>query len=555
MTAESTLWSVPPRRSLRAAAERGPSLAERLSDGILRLSPGVLLPRLAARDRFPARLLGLPRDPVAGDRAAGEALLVGRMTHGGHTARLAGFDWAAPMPPGFAAHADSFAWVRDLAATGSPRAAAIVQPLLASWLAAHPRRPAPAAPDRTGARLLVWTLNWGLLNDRAEPTVRSALLTAYARTARHLATMIPRAAEGLPRLRAAAGAVAGGLSLAGADAALAQAETAFRAALRSFAGEGGAVASRAPLDQLDLVELLCALAAVYIARARPDPSADIVLRAASVLAGMTRTDGGLAAFHGAGGAQRRVRHALALVAPTERRPEPGYERVEAGDSVLVLDAGPPPEQRASIGCHASTLSFDFGQAGERLVVNCGGARGVAAALDPALAAALRTTAAHSTLVVADHNSTRLRDDGCLGRGVSEVTVRRDRSDEGHLVEACHDGYRRRFGLDHRRRLFLSACGRDLRGEDELIARGNAPVRAHFALRFHLDHTVVADAAANEVMAATPSGAIWSFRCREARPLLEDSVVLCDEGVPRRARQIVVTGHGPSLTAWSFRRIA
>src|SRR6185503_14447618 len=104
---------------------------------------------------------------------------------------------------------------------------------------------------------------------------------------------------------------------------------------------------------------------------------------------------------------------------------------------------------------------------------------------PDLVHALRTTAAHSTLTLGDRNSTAIHDDGSLGKGVSEVElVRNDTA--GTRIEASHDGYVKRYGLLHERRLNLTSDGRLLNGEDRLIAagrkrRGDA---VPFAVRFH-----------------------------------------------------------------------
>lgn len=553
MTSDSTLLAAAPRRFTRSQLERGPSLAEKVSGEVRRLSYGTILHRLRLRERYPATLLATPRDPVAGDRAAGEALLGGRMDFAGHSERLAGFDWRAAGPMAFRDYADSFDWVRDLAATGSPRARAILQPLLVSWLAANADYNGFSwAPERIGARLLLWVLHSGLIAGQAELTVRSAWLTAMGRGARHLQNCIERAPEGLPRLRAAAGLAAAGLALPESEARLARGEAALRAALAEFVSGDGGVASRAPADQLALLELLLGLEAVYAARGRALPVAQVLARVAGALGGLAHGDATIAAFHGVGLGGARVGQALRLCAAAAE-PDSGYQRLQAGGSVVVMDAGPPPEQRASQGCHASTLAFEFSHAGERLIINCGGARGAGRPPAAELAAALRTTAAHSALVVADSNSTRLRDDGCLGRGVAEVTVRREEAGGGVLVEATHDGYRRRFGLDHRRRLFLSADGRDLRGEDELSASHRLHVRAPFAIRFHLHPTLSAEARAGEVLFACPSGAVWSFRCRDAVPTIEDSLVLGTEGA-RRTQQIVITGHGPAVFAWTLKRI-
>ena len=128
--------------------------------------------------------------------------------------------------------------------------------------------------------------------------------------------------------------------------------------------------------------------------------------------------------------------------------------------MLVFDAAPPPPPRALKGACASTLAFELSDGPNRLIVNCGGAGEARGALPAGLVHALRTTAAHSTLTLGDRNSTAIHEDGSLGKGVGEVELVRDDT-AGSRIEASHDGYARRYGLIHERRLNLSSDGREL----------------------------------------------------------------------------------------------
>src|SRR3954467_12487564 len=83
----------------------------------------------------------------------------------------------------------------------------------------------------------------------------------------------------------------------------------------------------------------------------------------------------------------------------------GYQRLSAAGTVLIMDAAPPPLARLVEGGCASTLAFELSDGVQRIVVNCGGARMTNASVPAALTEGLRTTAAHSTLVIGDSNST------------------------------------------------------------------------------------------------------------------------------------------------------
>ena len=88
----------------------------------------------------------------------------------------------------------------------------------------------------------------------------------------------------------------------------------------------------------------------------------------------------------------------------------------------------------------------------------------------------------------------------------------------------HDGYRSLYGIIHRRRLWLSADGGDLRGEDMFTGPEGRPVTVpdrRFIVRFHLHPTVKATLAQSgqAVLMRLPSGRGWRLRAsgRRHRP--------------------------------------
>src|SRR3546814_7846250 len=111
---------------------------------------------------------------------------------------------------------------------------------------------------------------------------------------------------------------------------------------------------------------------------------------------------------------------------------------------------PPRSTRTYTLFPYTTLFRSLADGQQRIVVNCGGDIGSPRRLPAELTGLLKTTAAHSTLVIEDVNSTSIRNDGMLGKGVAEVLVHRQENEAGTWVDAGHDGYARRFGIEHRR---------------------------------------------------------------------------------------------------------
>lgn len=182
------------------------------------------------------------------------------------------------------------------------------------------------------------------------------------------------------------------------------------------------------------------------------------------------------------------------------------------------------------------------------------------ALPSSIGEALRTSAAHSTLVLADSNSTAIHLDGSLGKGVTFVELDRQEQETASRIEATHDGYVRRFGLKHCRKLALSSDGRELGGEDVLLPAGarKAAGLIGFALRFHLAPGVEPTATADGLGALlrVDGGPLWQFRCRGGALSIEESIWIDGAGRPATTSQLVVTGETPAggtSISWALKR--
>jgi uncharacterized heparinase superfamily protein len=210
------------------------------------------------------------------------------------------------------------------------------------------------------------------------------------------------------------------------------------------------------------------------------------------------------------------------------------------------------------------LAFEFSEGPQRLIVNCGGAGDAQGALPGQLVFGLRTTAAHSTLTLGDRNSTAIHSDGSLGKGVSEVEASRDETAGICRAEATHDGYARRFGLIHERRLLLSPDGRQLTGEERLYPpegrrrRRSDPIS--FAVRFHLAPGVQATTTADGqgALLRIRGGPVWQFRCRGGMLSTEDSLWIDGAARPHATLQLVIAGETPPegmTISWEMKRAA
>jgi len=193
-------------------------------------------------------------------------------------------------------------------------------------------------------------------------------------------------------------------------------------------------------------------------------------------------------------------------------------------------------------------------------VNCGGPGPLPTELPQELVDGLRSTAAHSTLVLADTNSTNILADGSLGKGVEDVAIDRAEDNDSSRLEASHDGYVRSFGMVHKRSLMLGNDGKEVRGADQLIPKGRKKIResAPYAARFHLapgvEPTITADGMG--AILRSKGAPPWNFRCRGGNLAAEESLWIDGRGQPHSTMQLVILGEISALggeIGWQFRR--
>ena len=546
----------PPRLS---AGERILRMAYRL---------GVPGPTLAAPFSKPdaLRLLATVDTPLGGDRASGMALRAGHfLIHGAKvTIEEMDFESSSRMTEPFERVIHGFSWLRDLSAA-APReqAVPIAERICEAWLDANHKTKASVGKgaawevEHAGKRLLAWLVHAPLVLSDGKSGMRKRMLVAVEQTARWLDRNASRSSDGLGEVAGWCAITAAGLLTPQGKARRLYGEAGLVRALGELVSEDGGVLSRSPLAQMDAIALLTDLKACYDATGREMPDALHVMRELLVppLLALRHGDGGLASWNGAGAVRADSIAGLVEASGVRTRPlkdvrEWGFQRLSGGKTIVQMDAAPPPKGRhARFGC-ASTLAFEMSEGFDRIIVSCGGAA-LAGGLVPArIEQGLRATAAHSTLVLDDANSTAVLLHGKLGKGVEIVEVeQRDLDGEAQRLEASHDGYAARFGLLHRRILALRNDGSELRGEDVLEPKAKRGKRGKigFAIRFHLGRGVETRLAEDKRGASLllPGGSLWQFRlggdAAAASCSLEESLWVDGDGRPHAIQQLVVEG--------------
>ncbi|MGH6931291.1 MAG: heparinase II/III family protein [Dongiaceae bacterium] len=536
-------------------------LRQRIWYGVRRPLFGSGLYGLTLPTRVPAGPSPAPlSDSWPGNAAQGSAIIQGMFTFAGQTIREPAPLWSpvgATRP--WLAELHGFEWLRDLRAVGGEGGRRAGRQLIERWIDDNSRWDAVSwSPELIGRRLAAWLSHFEFLGVGSDALFRGRYLLSAARQAAHLARVLPAGLGGSELLTAIIGLIQAGLVLPrGGNWNLLGRRLLEHHLPRQLRADGGHC-ERSPTIHLALLRRLTDLRAAIGAtgQAEPDNLDNAIAGLAQMIRLFQHGDGRLALFNDSNEEEdwlidmalgRADGKGLAM----KQAPDSGFQRLAAGRTVAIVDAGLPALPGADEHVHAGTLSFEMSVGKERLVVNCGAHPG-----GEDWWRAQRSTAAHSTLVVDDTNSMAFADDGGVVRGPHEVTCRRQDSDGNTWLEMSHDGYREVYDLVHQRRLYLSAGGDDLRGEDRLEGAGRRP----FAIRFHLHPEVNAETShdGQAAILRLASGAGWRLRATGGPVTLNESIYLGQRGEQRRSQQAVITGEtaGEGATIkWAITREA
>ena len=505
--------------------------------------------RFTLLGRAPRDLALVPPDAWPGSADRGATIVNGEFSFFGETVRGGLRAWRpGGMSDAWLAELHGFDWLRDLRALGGDGARRQARDLVGDWLVRQSSWQEIAwRPDVMGCRLFTWLGQHDFFCASADDDYRQNYLTSLVRQAKHLSRVLPRGTDGAGLILAAKGLIAAGVSLPGHSAWTAQGlKLLERACAQQILADGGHV-SRNPAIQSQVLRHLVDTRSALLAARREVPAflMAAIDRAAPFLRMLRHNDGGLALFNGANEGPGWLIDMLLAQADSRGRPltsapHSGFERIVANRTIVLLDTGAPTRSPIDANAHASTLATEISVGRERIIVNCGARPG---AREP-WTQVQRSTAAHSTMVVDDTNSTEVFATGKAGRRPGNILI--DRNDENGSVwlSASHDGYGPLFGVTHQRRLYVDASGDDIRGEDLVVQEGDGkrPPRG-FALRFHLHPSVQASLVQNgsAVLLRPPSGVGWRLMADGGTVSLAESVYLGGGDEVRRSEQIVVSG--------------
>jgi uncharacterized heparinase superfamily protein len=530
----------------------------------------------------PTRLLFAPQDlrtsdpTVAGDIYAGFYAFAGRSVQTGGSSP---FD-VTPPSRAWGEALYGFGWLRHLRAAGTALAQANARSRVDEYIRGRGNQHLARETHVMARRLISFISQSPLILEGADRAFYNRFLRAIGRGARELERDARTHPLPYRRLLAAIALCYVGLCSEGLEGPLRRGTRLLVRELdRQILPDGGHV-SRNPRVLIELLFDLLPLRQIFASRGVDVPEA--LLNAIDRMLPMVRMfrhgDGTLSHFNGMG--VTAADHLATLLIYDDLRSEPihhaphsGYERLEAGTTLMVADVGgvPPVEQSSEIG--AGCLSFELSSGSQRIVVNCGLPRHP----NDDVVQAARSTAAYSTaaldgipsvsILQSRRGAVRRWVGGWLNRRLGAVALRgpqdvpseRSERDHSQTLTASHDGYKRRFGLVHERRWRLSADGARLEGEDLFRREGKNAGAGEAVIRFHLAPGIKASRTqgGRVVMLVLPNREAWQFEVSPGVAQVEDSMFFSATEGARRTEQIVVAvnpADHPEVR-WRFDRLS
>jgi uncharacterized heparinase superfamily protein len=520
------------------------------------------------------RLLIAPQDLRTADPTRASEIYSGRFAFAGKVVICDGRSPFEIEPPSeeWSEQLLGFGWLRHLRAADSSITRANARALVGEWIALQGAFDTLEGwrPDIVARRIISWLCQAPLVLHDADMKFYRRFLRNLTRQVRYLQRTVKATRDGLPRMQAVIALTYAALCMQGQARLLKSITRKLSDELGRQVLPDGGHASRNPGALIELLLDLLPLRQAFAARNVPPPPAlnNAIDRMMPMLRFFRHGDGNFALFNGMGPTRTELVSTVlayddARGNPVANAPHSGYQRVQAADALLIVDAGPPPPLAMSAEAHAGCLSFELSARNHRIVVNCG----LPAVSRSTWRHVARATAAHSTVTFNDTSSCRFMTSESLKSllgvpilsGPTDVQVARQERDGGVMLRLSHDGYLDRFGVVHHRSFRLSADGKRLDGEDTFAgAHGEALSTRRgdaFAVRFHLHPTLKASrhSDGHGALLVLPNKEVWTFDAYEEKVELEESVYLAGPDGPRRAVQLVIHGRARDVPRvhWTF----
>ena len=166
----------------------------------------------------------------------------------------------------------------------------------------------------------------------------------------------------------------------------------------------------------------------------------------------------------------------------------GYSVLKNKKIALIMDVGSNPEKKFSKDYQSGALSFEIISSRKKLICNSGYFQNYKHQLNNVS----KSTATHSTLIIDNHSSCKLRKNGNQYSKIEQglkITKKSIVFEKNYWsLRSAHDGYIKQYGIIHDRQIEFFPEQNKFIGNDQLIKKKNFK-SSNFEIRFHLEPDV------------------------------------------------------------------
>jgi len=208
---------------------------------------------------------------------------------------------------------------------------------------------------------------------------------------------------------------------------------------------------------------------------------------------------------------------------------------------LAMDVGSSPEKKFSDNYQAGALSFEIISGDKKLICNSGYFQNFKHQLNDVS----KSTATHSTLIIDNHSSCKLRRQGNKISKIEQPLkiIRKSIIFEKNYwsIKSAHDGYNKQYGIIHDRQIEFFPEQNKFNGIDNLIKKRNFK-SSNFEIRFHLEPNI-------KVMKTQDGNAIfielqnegWKFTCQNHKVEIETGLYFGKKNSYKENQNIFISG--------------
>ena len=191
-----------------------------------------------------------------------------------------------------------------------------------------------------------------------------------------------------------------------------------------------------------------------------------------------------------------------------------YAILKNKNILLAVDLGSSPEKKFSGNYQSGSLSFEIIFNGKKLISNSGYFQNFKHQLN----SISKSTAAHSTLVLDNHSSSKTKKNSYGAFTIEKrlKIIKKSVIAEKNYwsISGSHDGYLKKYGMIHERKIEFFPEANKFIGEDKLLKKRKFK-SSNFEIRFHFEPGVkITKTQEGRSILIELSNSGWRFACKD-----------------------------------------